>query len=242
MRSTPSANARNRRRPPAGTRPSYYVQAAVTGDEAAAIRTLTELVDAGYDGDLISGEVGGSVLYEVRLGPYPSIDQAQQHWRHRAPLPRAGALGDGRPGGAMSQALSPVPCLDLAEILRRNVGLSDEQLAAAREEQAASGGRLVDALVSAGHVTAEQVLEALSQQLQLPIRPQIGRDDIDEALVERVPIAFAKAHLILPLQREPLGSRSRGGGRPARHGAPWTTCGCSSTAPTSSSSSPPSAR
>jgi general secretion pathway protein D len=57
--------------------PSYYVQAAVTGDEAAAIRTLTELVDAGYDGDLISGEVGGSVLYEVRLGPYPSIDEAQ---------------------------------------------------------------------------------------------------------------------------------------------------------------------
>jgi hypothetical protein len=57
--------------------PSYYVQAAVTSDEAAAIRTLTELVDAGYDGNLISGEVGGSVLYEVRLGPYPSIDQAQ---------------------------------------------------------------------------------------------------------------------------------------------------------------------
>ncbi len=106
----------------------------------------------------------------------------------------------------MSQALSHVPSLDLTEILRRNVGLSDEQLAGAREEQAASGGRLVDALVSAGHVTAEQVLEALSQQLQLPIRPQISRDDVDEALVERVPIAFAKAHLILPLQREPLGS------------------------------------
>ena len=58
--------------------PRYYVQATVTGDEAAAIRTLTELVDAGYDGSLISGDVGGSVLYEVRLGPYPSIDEAQQ--------------------------------------------------------------------------------------------------------------------------------------------------------------------
>jgi len=106
----------------------------------------------------------------------------------------------------VSQTPYHFSCLDLAEILRRNVGLSDEQLAGARAEQAASRGRLVDALVSAGHVTAEQVLEALSQQLQLPIRPQISRDDVDEALVERVPIAFAKAHLILPLQREPLGS------------------------------------
>jgi Flp pilus assembly secretin CpaC len=57
--------------------PRYYVQATVTGDEAAAIQTLTELVDAGYDGSLISGDVGGSLLYEVRLGPYPSIDEAQ---------------------------------------------------------------------------------------------------------------------------------------------------------------------
>ncbi len=58
--------------------PRYYVQAAVYGDEAAAIRALTELVDAGYDGNLISGEVGGSVLYEVRLGPYRSLDEAQR--------------------------------------------------------------------------------------------------------------------------------------------------------------------
>jgi general secretion pathway protein D len=58
--------------------PEYYVQAAVTGDEAAAIRVLTELVDAGYDGSLISGDVGGTVLHEVRLGPYPSIDEAQR--------------------------------------------------------------------------------------------------------------------------------------------------------------------
>jgi hypothetical protein len=57
--------------------PRYYVQAGVYGDEAAAIRTLTELVDAGYDGELISGEVGGSLLYEVRLGPYSSLDEAQ---------------------------------------------------------------------------------------------------------------------------------------------------------------------
>ncbi|MDH3213205.1 MAG: SPOR domain-containing protein, partial [Myxococcales bacterium] len=58
--------------------PRYYVQAAVFSDEAAAMRTLTELVDAGYDGDLISGEVGGTVLYEVRLGPYPNLEEAKR--------------------------------------------------------------------------------------------------------------------------------------------------------------------
>jgi general secretion pathway protein E len=106
----------------------------------------------------------------------------------------------------VSQAFSHAPSLDLADILRRNVGLTDEQLEAARREQAEHGGRWVDALVAAGHVTPEQVLEARAQQLQLPIRPQIARDDVDDALVERVPIAFAKAHMILPLGREPCGT------------------------------------
>ena len=92
--------------------------------------------------------------------------------------------------------------LDLGEILRRNVGFSDEQLAAARQEQAKTGDRLTDALLAAGQVTADQVLEALSQQLGLRIRAQIDRTDVDDALIQRVPIAFAKSHLILPLHRD----------------------------------------
>ena len=92
--------------------------------------------------------------------------------------------------------------IDLGEILRRNVGLSDEQISGARQEQARTGGRLADALLAAGHITADQVLEALSQQLGLRIRAHIDRADVDEALVHRVPIAFAKSHLILPLHRD----------------------------------------
>ncbi|MEE8474870.1 MAG: type II secretion system ATPase GspE [Myxococcota bacterium] len=92
--------------------------------------------------------------------------------------------------------------IDLGEILRRNVGLSDEQISGAREEQARTGGRLADALLAAGHITADQVLEALSQQLGLRIRAHIDRADVDEALVQRVPITFAKSHLILPLHRD----------------------------------------
>ena len=58
--------------------PEYFVQAALLRDESAAVDALTELVDAGYDGTLISGEVDGEMLYEVRLGPYPGLDQAQR--------------------------------------------------------------------------------------------------------------------------------------------------------------------
>lgn len=62
----------------AATAPSYYVQAALLRDETKAVNTLTELVDAGYDGALISGEVNGEMLYEVRIGPYPNYEDAQR--------------------------------------------------------------------------------------------------------------------------------------------------------------------
>ena len=56
----------------------YFLQAAVVGDEAAAMQTLTDLVDAGHDGTLVSGQVGETVLYEVRLGPYRTLEEAQR--------------------------------------------------------------------------------------------------------------------------------------------------------------------
>jgi len=96
--------------------------------------------------------------------------------------------------------------LDLGEILLRNTTLSDEQLAAARQHVSEEGGRLTDVLVRAGHVSAEEVLGALGEQLDLPIRPLIDPQVIDETLIEKVPIGFAKSHCILPLQRDPDGS------------------------------------
>jgi general secretion pathway protein E len=106
----------------------------------------------------------------------------------------------------VSEALPRAEPLDLASILRRNTDLTEEQLARAREEQAESGGRLTDVLMAEGYVSPDQVLEALAQQLGLPIRARIGPEDVDESLIERVPIAFAKAHLMLPLGREPDGT------------------------------------
>jgi general secretion pathway protein E len=101
---------------------------------------------------------------------------------------------------------APTGELDLGEILLRTTQLSEEQLAETRELQSEEGGRLADLLVREGLVSADEVLGALGEQLALPIRPMIDSQVVDETLIESVPIAFAKAHCILPLQRDPDGS------------------------------------
>ena len=95
---------------------------------------------------------------------------------------------------------------DFGELLLRTTNLTQEQLEEARREHAEHGVRIADHLVERGHVTADQVMQALGMQLGLPIRPQISADDVDETLVECVPITFAKEHGCLPLQRERDGS------------------------------------
>jgi len=91
---------------------------------------------------------------------------------------------------------------DLGDLLLETSNLTEEQLADAREKQEGSGRRLTDVLVSEGYVSGDEVLEALGRQLGLPIRPSIAADIVDEELVERVPIGFCKAHVLLPLQRD----------------------------------------
>ena len=57
--------------------PEYYLQAGLFSDEGEAVETLTTLVDLGYDGTLVTSERRGAMLYEVRVGPYDSLDAAQ---------------------------------------------------------------------------------------------------------------------------------------------------------------------
>ena len=101
----------------------------------------------------------------------------------------------------MSESPQPERALELGAILLGTTHLTEEQLDEARAAQAANGGRLADHLLSSGRVSADQVLEALSRQLGLPVLPSIDTGHIDEDLIERVPIGFAKTHGILPLQR-----------------------------------------
>jgi general secretion pathway protein E len=95
---------------------------------------------------------------------------------------------------------------DLVSILLETTDLSEEQIEAARERQAESGERLSDVLVAMGAVSSDQVMGALSQQLDLPVRPNIRAEVVDETLVERVPIGFCKHHVVLPLERDKDGA------------------------------------
>jgi hypothetical protein len=55
----------------------YFLQAAIFGDADAAAALLTDLIDSGHDGTLIAQEAGDSVLYELQLGPYASLQEAE---------------------------------------------------------------------------------------------------------------------------------------------------------------------
>jgi hypothetical protein len=72
--------SRERAREEAGKKgPRYFVQAPIVGDESAATQALTELVDAGFDGTLVSSQTSsGLVLYEIHLGPYETLEEAQR--------------------------------------------------------------------------------------------------------------------------------------------------------------------
>jgi general secretion pathway protein D len=58
--------------------PKYMLETSLGSDEEAATDLLVDLVDAGYEGSLVSGSVGGTLLLEVRVGPYETYEEAQR--------------------------------------------------------------------------------------------------------------------------------------------------------------------
>src|SRR4029453_7798455 len=92
------------------TRPGYGVLAAVYRSEDAAAGLLTELVDAGYDGTVVATRSGGSVLYEIRLGPYRELEDAQRTAEAVAGafgLSPTVVIGDGAPGAEPERGDTP---------------------------------------------------------------------------------------------------------------------------------------
>ncbi len=58
--------------------PEYAVQALVGRYVDDAINTLQALIDEGYDGTLVSNDVGGSVYFELQIGPFLTIRAAER--------------------------------------------------------------------------------------------------------------------------------------------------------------------
>jgi len=57
--------------------PEYVIETFMGSDETAATRLLVDLVDAVYDGRLVTRDVDGSLVLEIRVGPYADIETAQ---------------------------------------------------------------------------------------------------------------------------------------------------------------------
>ena len=108
----------------------------------------------------------------------------------------------------MSAATTPpqLEHLGLREVLLRTTRLSLQQLDEAVRRQETAGGRLVDHIVELGFLDEEEVLHALGAQLGLPVRRDVTPEEVDVELLERLPIAFAKANAVLPLRRTAEGT------------------------------------
>ena len=90
----------------------------------------------------------------------------------------------------------------LGAILGEKFNVSEAKLEEALSIQASKGGRLGDILLRLRAVQEEELLQALAYQLELPWMPQLELTRIDQDLVKKVPIAFARRYRILPLWLE----------------------------------------
>jgi general secretion pathway protein E len=98
----------------------------------------------------------------------------------------------------MSEALKS-GALDLGEILLRTTRLDSDQLDRARLRQDETHERLGDILLEEGMLNADEVLGGIGEQLGLEVRQLIELEDLDQELVSRIPISFAKQHRVLPI-------------------------------------------
>jgi general secretion pathway protein E len=108
------------------------------------------------------------------------------------------------------QFFKPGPPRAIGTLLRLANLITDEQLREAlleQEEIRRSGGgqtdgnRLGEILVRRKFVAPLDVLKALGQQFDLPVRTELRPEQVDTDLAQRVPINFAKAQRVLLLSR-----------------------------------------
>jgi len=89
----------------------------------------------------------------------------------------------------------------IGEILREQLGFEEDKIEEALQHQSERGGRIGEILVGMKVVSAEDVIHALSAQLDLPVVDEIDVSTVDAELVRRIPINFAKQQLVLPLSQ-----------------------------------------
>jgi len=87
----------------------------------------------------------------------------------------------------------------LSEILAARCAVTPDMLAAADRVRSEKGGQIGEILVQQKAITEDQLLEALSAQFDIPYWPKLPLNDIDAALVSKIPIQFCKKHCLVPI-------------------------------------------
>ena len=96
----------------------------------------------------------------------------------------------------------------LGEILVRQAGLSRDALTRAMAKQREEGGELGEILVRMNAIDEAQLTRALSVQYEVPYAAVLpAAEDIEAALIENLPIGFAKQHKVLPIGRDAQSGR-----------------------------------
>jgi general secretion pathway protein E len=88
----------------------------------------------------------------------------------------------------------------LGEILMEAGACASSQLDEALAAQHLENERVGETLVRLKHCTEWDVCQALGRQFALPVREQVDDKEVHDALVERLPIGYARANLVLPWQ------------------------------------------
>jgi general secretion pathway protein E len=91
----------------------------------------------------------------------------------------------------------------IGQILVRECGLTPEGLEAGLAKQVEEGGLLGEVLLRLKLLGEDQLLRGLALQMHIDLWTELPRpEDVDTTLIERLPVAFAKQHKVMPLRRE----------------------------------------
>ena len=91
--------------------------------------------------------------------------------------------------------------LQLGDVLLSTTELTQERLDQALERHQESGRSLFDILLEMEVLPERDLLAALGQLYDIPIRESLSADDVDVELATRIPIGFARQHHMLPISQ-----------------------------------------
>ncbi|MFZ3089085.1 MAG: type II secretion system ATPase GspE [Nitrospirota bacterium] len=90
----------------------------------------------------------------------------------------------------------------LTDVIREKRPITDSQTQQALDIQKKKGGRIGEILTRLKHINNDDLLNALSLKFGIPYLKEIKEAEVNQELVLKIPIAFAKRYEFLPIKSE----------------------------------------